>query len=47
MVFDKTPCYAESGGQTGDTAVVEMDTGEKLRITDVQKYGGVWLHFVA
>jgi len=46
LIFDKSPMYAESGGQVGDQGVVELDGGEVVRIKDVQKYGGVWLHFV-
>lgn len=46
LIFDRTPFYAESGGQKADTWVVTLDSGEQLRIVDVQKYGGVWLHFV-
>ena len=38
-VFDRTPFYAESGGQAGDQGDVEWDGG-KGRITDVQKQAG-------
>jgi|GEM_PF-2142331 len=30
--------YAEGGGQTGDTGVVTLDSGEQLIIQDVKKY---------
>ncbi|HEY8002998.1 MAG TPA: alanine--tRNA ligase [Phenylobacterium sp.] len=38
-VFDRTPFYAESGGQAGDQGAVEWDGG-RGRITDVQKQAG-------
>jgi alanyl-tRNA synthetase len=46
LIFDKTPLYAEGGGQTGDRGVVTLDSGEALQIVDVKKYEGVFLHFV-
>ncbi len=36
MIFDRTPFYAESGGQVGDTGTVTVD-GAEIRITDTQK----------
>lgn len=47
LIFDRTPFYAESGGQKADTWTIRLDTWEELRVLDVQKYGGVWLHFVS
>ena len=38
-VFDVTPFYAESGGQAGDTGVVEWDGGS-ARVLDTQKQAG-------
>jgi alanyl-tRNA synthetase len=38
-LFDRTPFYAESGGQAGDTGEVEWEGG-KGRVTDVQKLAG-------
>ncbi|MFL5296268.1 MAG: alanine--tRNA ligase, partial [Phenylobacterium sp.] len=38
-VFDRTPFYAESGGQAGDTGEVEWEGG-RARVTDVQKQAG-------
>ncbi|MFQ5947951.1 MAG: alanine--tRNA ligase [Acidimicrobiia bacterium] len=35
VFVDRTPFYAESGGQVGDTGVVETETG-RLRIVDTQ-----------
>jgi alanyl-tRNA synthetase len=46
LIFDRTPFYAESGGQKADTWTIILDSGEELRVVDVQKYWGVWLHFV-
>ena len=39
VVVDKTPFYAEMGGQVGDTGVIESD-GCKIEITDCTKFGG-------
>ncbi|WP_296598649.1 alanine--tRNA ligase, partial [Phenylobacterium sp.] len=38
-LFDRTPFYAESGGQAGDRGEVEWDGG-RARVTDVQKQAG-------
>ncbi len=38
-VFDRTPFYAESGGQAGDQGEVEWDGG-RARVADVQKRAG-------
>lgn len=46
LIFDRTPMYAESWGQRGDRGVVTLDSGEDVTISDVQKYGGVFLHMV-
>ncbi len=35
VFMDRTPFYAESGGQVGDTGVIETTTG-KIRVTDTQ-----------
>jgi alanyl-tRNA synthetase len=39
LVFDQTPFYAESGGQTGDTGVVKT-AGAEVRIDDTKKPAG-------
>ncbi|HKP77912.1 MAG TPA: alanine--tRNA ligase-related protein, partial [Phenylobacterium sp.] len=38
-LFDRTPFYAESGGQAGDQGEVEWDGG-RARVADVQKLAG-------
>jgi alanyl-tRNA synthetase len=45
VVLDRTPFYAESGGQIGDTGVIETSTGARVRVDDTQ-YGlpGLVLH---
>ena len=43
LVLDKTPFYAESGGQVGDSGVMEGN-GVKFEVTDTQKNGDVFLH---
>lgn len=43
LVFDITPFYAESGGQTGDQGQLENDT-EKLEIFDVKKENNLIVH---
>ena len=39
VIVDKTPFYAEMGGQIGDTGVIESD-GCKIEISDCTKFGG-------
>ncbi|HYC76340.1 MAG TPA: alanine--tRNA ligase [Planctomycetota bacterium] len=43
LVLDRTPFYAESGGQVGDTGVVEAP-GFVFEVQDVQKMGRIFLH---
>ncbi len=46
LIFDKTPFYAESGGQKWDSWEIELDDWEIVKIRDVQKYEWVFLHLV-
>lgn len=44
LVLNKTPFYAESGGQVGDTGVIE-NINESVYITDTKKENGVIIHY--
>jgi alanyl-tRNA synthetase len=49
LIVDRTACYAEMGGQVGDTGVLHVpgpDWSEvgRLRITNTQKKGNVFIH---
>ncbi|MDW8310821.1 MAG: alanine--tRNA ligase-related protein, partial [Verrucomicrobiales bacterium] len=45
VVLDTSPCYAEMGGQVGDTGT--LTHGSRLwRIADTQKSGHTWLHLL-
>lgn len=44
LVLDQTPFYAESGGQVGDTGILESDK-EKVRILDTKKENELIIHF--
>ncbi len=47
VILDRTPLYAESGGQMADTGTITTGDGVKLSVTDVQRVGkSVWLHKV-
>ena len=46
VVLDKTPFYAEMGGQVGDHGVLTAPSGGVFQVTDVQKNkGGKYMHY--
>ncbi|WP_172387985.1 alanine--tRNA ligase [Streptomyces sp. MNP-20] len=45
VVLDRTPFYAEGGGQIGDTGRIRLDSGAVIEVRDVQKpVPGVHVH---
>src|SRR3989338_7197546 len=44
VILDKTPFYAESGGQVGDAGYLYFKNGS-FRVRDTQKKGAVYLHY--
>lgn len=45
VLLNKSPFYAESGGQVSDTGTLEVN-GEKLSVLDVQKGSDGFVHYV-
>jgi alanyl-tRNA synthetase len=45
VVLDTSPFYAEMGGQVGDTGEL-TGSGQLWRVTNTQKSGNTWLHFI-
>jgi alanyl-tRNA synthetase len=45
VVLDKTPFYAESGGQVGDTGVL-VSGDKKFRVTDTKKENDLIIHII-
>ncbi len=43
VALNQTPFYGESGGQVGDHGVLSVEGGE-MRVTDVKKKAGVFVH---
>ncbi|WP_457110905.1 alanine--tRNA ligase [Marmoricola sp. URHA0025 HA25] len=47
VVLDRTPFYAEGGGQLADEGVIELDNGARLEVLDVQSpISGLVVHRV-
>jgi alanyl-tRNA synthetase len=45
LVLDRTPFYAEGGGQLADQGVITLDNGARIQVLDVQApTGGVIVH---
>jgi alanyl-tRNA synthetase len=46
VIVDHSPCYAEMGGQVGDSGEL-VGGGQFWRVTNTQKSGNTWLHFIS
>jgi alanyl-tRNA synthetase len=44
LIFDRTPFYAESGGQAGDHGVLRFAGGAEFVVEDTQKHAGLHAH---
>ena len=45
VILNNSVCYAEMGGQVGDTAEI-TGNGQLWRVANTQKVGNTWLHFL-
>ncbi|BCX80905.1 alanyl-tRNA synthetase [Methylomarinovum caldicuralii] len=45
VILDRTPFYAEGGGQVGDKGLIRAGEGTLFRVEDTKKQGDTWLHF--
>lgn len=46
VILDTTPFYAESGGQVGDTGILELENGDKIEVLKTFKVQNVYAHRV-
>ncbi len=44
VILDRTPFYAEGGGQVGDRGVIHTADGASFRVEDTRRQGDTWLH---
>ena len=44
IILDRTPFYAESGGQVGDIGTIKIGDETLFKVTDTQKQNDVFLH---
>ena len=45
VVLNNSVCYAEMGGQVGDTGEMSSES-QRWKITDTRKAGGTWVHLI-